>query len=101
MVAHIMNNFDRPRGISIDYPDAQGGHLQVAGQAHPKVVSEFTCWTSLSDLSRRLLFVRDGDGMSYARIDVTALAKAADFRVLALSKVGTTIHDATGAFLTH
>lgn len=101
MVAHIMNNFDRPRGISIDHPNGHGEHLQIAGQAHPEVASEFTCWTSLSDLTRRLFFVRDSDGMSYTRIDVKALAAVGDFRVRPLSGIVPAVSDATAALQTH
>lgn len=101
MIAHIMNNFDRPRGISIDHPDEHGGHLRIEGQAHPEVVTEFTCWTSLSDLSRRLFYVRDGDGMSYTRIDVKTLAATPAFRVLPLSGIAATVNDATAVLMAH
>ncbi|EDY38009.1 choloylglycine hydrolase, putative [Cyanobium sp. PCC 7001] len=79
MVAHLMNNFDRPRGITVDPPQEGVEHLQVEGVAVPQAPTEFTSWTSLSDLERRLLFLRDGGGMDYVRLDLTALAGHTSF----------------------
>lgn len=73
MIAHIMNNFDRPRGVTVDYPDQGSGHLQVQGNESDKVPTEFTSWTSLSDLERRKFFLRDSGGMNFAEFDVGAL----------------------------
>lgn len=33
MVAHIMNNFDRPRGPAIGPPEEGRGHMQFEGRA--------------------------------------------------------------------
>lgn len=76
-LAHMMNNFDRPRGVSIDYPGDGGGHLEVQGL--PKsddaaYATEFTSWTSLSDLDRKLFLVRHYEGLNFASIDLAALA---------------------------
>jgi len=79
MVAHLMNNFDRPRGITVDPPEQGVGHLQVEGVAVPRTPTEFTSWTSLSDLERRLLFLRDGSGMNYVRLDLKVLAGQSTF----------------------
>lgn len=90
-LAHVMNNFDRPRGISIDYPGGDGGHMEVAGLkedgAQP-YATEFTTWTSLSDLDRRLLFVRDYAGMNFARYDLGALSALDAPRVIPLHREG-------------
>lgn len=86
MVAHIMNNFDRPRGIAIDYQDQGSSHLQVQGYASTTIPTEFTSWTSISDLDRRLFFVRDGGGMNYASFDVQELGRlSSGFTTAALS----------------
>lgn len=98
MVAHLMNNFDRPRGITVDYPGLGSGHLQVQGLEAPKVPTEFTSWTSLSDLDRRLFFLRDGDGMNYTRFDVCALAGETRFRSIPMAKLAPKTPDATAAF---
>ena len=99
-LAHVMNNFDRPRGVSIDYPGAGGGHMEVAGLkedgARP-YATEFTSWTSLSDLDRRLFFVRDYAGMNFTRFDLAALAGTATPRVLPLARLSALPVDATDA----
>lgn len=77
-LAHIMNTFDRPRGASIDYPEQGGGHMEVQGlaadAAHP-YATEFTSWTSLSDLSRQLFFVRDYTALNFQMFDLKTLAQ--------------------------
>ncbi|QIB35558.1 linear amide C-N hydrolase [Ancylobacter pratisalsi] len=97
-VAHIMNNFDRPRGITIDYPELSGGHLEVAGLENDKTTeyaTEFTTWTSLADLDRRLFFVRDYQSLNFSCIDLGALAGTAQPKVLPLKKLNGAAMDAT------
>src|SRR5699024_4344048 len=81
MVAHIMNNFDRPRGIAIDPPESGSVHLQVAGTAGDKVPTEFTSWTTISDINRRRLYLRGCAGMNYVFLDLEAQLKSRDFVV--------------------
>lgn len=71
MVAHIMNNFDRPRGISIDPPELGSSHLQVQGQANESIPTEFTTWTSITDTARKRLYLRDSAGMNYIYFDLS------------------------------
>jgi len=76
-LGHIMNNFDRPKGVTIDYPEAGGGHLEVQGLAQDdaeEYATEFTCWTSLSDLGRKLFLVRDYQSLNFTAFDLSALA---------------------------
>ncbi|MBW6396405.1 linear amide C-N hydrolase [Roseomonas sp. HJA6] len=99
-LAHIMNNFDRPRGITIDYPEAGGGHLEVKGLAQggaAPYATEFTSWTSLSDLDRKLFFVRDYRSLNFTRIDLTALAGAKLPGAVPLQKLSGSPSDATEA----
>lgn len=57
MVAHLMNNFDRPKGITIDPPDQGSAHLQVQGQQAPKTPTEFTsCDQHIRSGSQTYLF---------------------------------------------
>lgn len=99
-LAHVMNNFDRPRGVSIDYPDAGGGHMEVAGLkedgARP-YATEFTSWTSLSDLERRLLFVRGYGSINYTRFDLGALTGVGAPKVMPLRQLAGQPADATQA----
>lgn len=95
MVAHIMNNFDRPRGITIDPPDLGSEHLHVEGQEIESIPTEFTSWTSLTDLDRRLFFVRDSGGMNYACLDLTTLAATAEFRTKPMAQLAPSVTNAT------
>lgn len=98
-LAHILNNFDRPRGVSIDYPGEGGGHMEVAGLEQPQgqaYATEYTCWTSLSDLDRKLFFVRDYRSLNFTRFDLGALADVGEPRVLPLDRLAEA-DDATAA----
>lgn len=104
MLAHVMNNFDRPRGITIDPPDTGSSHLAVQG-ANPglegKVPTEFTSWTSLADLDRRRLYLRDHRALAYVGFDLAALAGAGQPMILPFSGLDTPILDATATLKAH
>lgn len=53
LLAHIMNNFDRPQDLTIDPPGGVGD-----GPRGNKSSSEVTQWTTMNDLSRNLTYVR-------------------------------------------
>lgn len=97
-LSHIMNNFDRARGVTIDYPEGSGGHLEVKGlqeDAATPYATEFTSWTSLADLERGLFFVRDYAGLNYSRIDLGALSDATAPSVVSLRKLNGEAADAS------
>lgn len=97
-LAHVMNNFDRPRGATIDYPTEDGGHLEVAGlEADTKTdyATEFTCWTNLSDLDRKQFFLRTYHGMNFTRFDLVALADADGPRLLPIGHLDGLASDST------
>lgn len=98
-LAHVMNNFDRPRGVTIDLPEAGISHLEVKGLDAPggAAATEFTCWTSLSDLDRKLFFLRDYETYNYTRFDLTALAGADKPLVLPLQRLRGDPADGTAA----
>jgi len=96
--AHVMNNFDRPRGATIDYPSEGGGHMEVAGldqPAGPGYATEFTSWTVLADLQRLLFFVRDYRSMNYSSFSLAELARISEPKVIALASLDKTEIDAT------
>lgn len=98
-LSHIMNNFDRPRGITIDYPTEDGGHLEVPGLSHSAdtaYATEYTCWTNLSDLERGRFYLRTYGGLNYASFDLAALANCGGARVLPV-----TMLDGMGGDSTH
>ncbi|MBR0648304.1 linear amide C-N hydrolase [Roseomonas terrae] len=99
-LAHVMNNFDRPRGVTIDYPDGEGSHLEVKGLSDggtTPYATEFTCWTSLSDLDRKLFFVRDYRSLNYTCFDLGALAGSKVPAVIPMRKFAGAATDATAA----
>ncbi|MFC5586847.1 linear amide C-N hydrolase [Nitratireductor kimnyeongensis] len=99
-LAHVMNNFDRPRGITIDYPSEDGGHLEVAGlssAANEDYATEFTCWTNLSDLARRRFYLRTYRSLNYTYIDVGALTGSTDLLILPIEKLDELPLEGTGA----
>lgn len=87
MVAHIMNNFDRPRGITIDPPSEGSGHMHLKGQATDAVPTEYTSWTSITDLSRQYFFIRDSGGMNFARYDLKEIGKIGKFMAIPFSRL--------------
>ncbi|MFG1395080.1 linear amide C-N hydrolase [Xanthobacter agilis] len=88
-LAHIMNNFDRPKGITID-PRGAGG-LEVEG-AEPEgdadYKTEYTSWTSLTDLAGGRFLVRTYEGMNYMSIDFAGVRDATTVKVLPLAAAG-------------
>lgn len=73
-LARIMNNFDRPRGATVDpKTGAEGISFQGAsrGDGPP---TEYTSWTNLSDLGRSRFMVRTYDAFGYTAFDLAALA---------------------------
>ena len=100
-LAHIMNNFDRPKGITID-PRGPGG-LEVEGAApdgNADTTTEYTSWTSLTDLGAGRFLVRTYDGLNYVALDIARLAAATEVKLLPLAAVGRLpLADATAQLL--
>jgi len=97
-LAHVMNNFDRPRGVTIDLPEAGRSHLEVQGLDGPGegiAATEFTCWTSISDLDRKLFFLRPYDSLNYSRFDLSSLAGQAEPLILPFQRFGSDATDGT------
>ncbi|WP_417774239.1 linear amide C-N hydrolase [Stappia sp.] len=97
-LAHVMNNFDRPRGATIDYPGKEGGHLEVAGLSHPSdeaYATEYTCWTNLSDLDRKRFYLRTYKSLNYASFNLDDLAGGTGVCVLPVSHLDGLSGDAT------
>lgn len=66
-LAHIMNNFDRVKNITTDTTGESG--------ITEKSLSEYTVWTTLTDLSGGVLFVRTYDNTNYKRYSLTEYAE--------------------------
>lgn len=87
MVAHIMNNFDRPRGITRDAADAHQAHLSVQGVPTSQLPTEYTSWTSITDLTRQRLYLRDSSAMNYVCLDLAAQADHNQFKLIPLQEL--------------
>ncbi|OBU06348.1 linear amide C-N hydrolase [Morganella psychrotolerans] len=57
-LAHIMNRFDRTKDITVDTMDE-------SGSTTGKTTSEYTVWTSLSDLSNGVMMIRGYKDINY------------------------------------
>jgi len=100
-VAHIMNNFHRPRGITLDARDGGEGdaiaRLDAGGSEYS---TEYTSWTTLSDLARDRLYLRTYDALNFVALDLGRLAEGADgVRVMPLSAINDAGAEATDALL--
>ena len=69
-LSHVMNNFDRPAGITIDKPNTSGAGESVASK---KPTSEVTYYTALKDLNRNQFFIREITMLSYVKFDMSKL----------------------------
>lgn len=86
-LGHVMNNFDRPRGISIDYPEGGEAHLEVKGLPQSDsapYATEFTSWTILGDLDRGLFHVRDHKSLNFSCFSLAGLADLREPKAVAL-----------------
>lgn len=68
LLAHIMNNFDRPQDLTIDPPGGVGD-----GPRGSKSSSEVTQWTTMNDLSRNLTYVRSINAINWTVVDMNKL----------------------------
>lgn len=74
-LSHVMNNFDRPRGITIDERFQESvENIAAPGVTGNKLyTSEYTSWTALSDLRQKRFYVRSYDAINYVSFDVAKL----------------------------
>lgn len=88
-LAHVMNNFDRPRGITIDNRLEDGiENITAPGvTGQPLYSSEYTSWTAMSDLRRLRFSVRTYDSLNYVEFDLAALKDQAEHTSVALASV--------------
>ncbi|HGS4517499.1 TPA: linear amide C-N hydrolase, partial [Vibrio metschnikovii] len=102
-LAHIMNNFDRPRGITIDSRMTEALQDKVAPGVvgHRMYTSEYSTWTSLSDLKRLRLSVRLYESLNYVTFDLGALRKQSSPMVVPLSQFSGGTWDGTQTLLSH
>src|SRR5690606_5561743 len=99
-LAHIMNNFDRPRGISIESPESAGeGALNLAASGIQRGSTEYTSWTCLTDLARSQIYLRSYDALNYSSIDLGKLAGNSVVRLMPLAALNDASGDVTELLL--
>lgn len=69
MLAHILNNFDRPYDLSEDSPGTGGDATQIWG-----VSSEVTLFTWMHDKARNRYYLRTIDAINFTSFDIGKLA---------------------------
>jgi choloylglycine hydrolase len=69
-LSHVMNNFDRPVGITIDMPGSSGKGESIASQ---KPTSEVTYFTALKDLNQSHFYIRTIKMMNFVKFDLSKL----------------------------
>lgn len=100
-LAHVMNNFDRPRGITEDdrFKESLVNITAPGVNGDWLYTSEYTSWTSLIDLQRRQLYVRTYAGINYVRFDLDQLASIKQVRHVDLKDVAASLADGSAALL--
>jgi penicillin V acylase-like amidase (Ntn superfamily) len=68
LLAHIMNNFDRPHDLTIDPPGGVGD-----GPRGKNYSSEVTEWTVMKDLARNLVYIKSINAINWSVIDMNKL----------------------------
>lgn len=88
-LAHIMNNFDRPRGATV-YSRIGASAMDMLAPAvddNPNHISEYTSWITLSDLQQGHYYVRTYANLNYGRLDLAPLIKQGQTKQIALDKL--------------
>ncbi|MEB3334509.1 MAG: linear amide C-N hydrolase, partial [Cyanobacteriota bacterium] len=102
ILAHVMNNFDRPVNITIDPAsspvNSEGavGAILATKKASPAFLSESTKWTTLSDLNRGRFYIRPQNAMNYTMVDLGKLARFSSVRSFPLDRLNGTAADGDG-----
>ncbi|MHC5201546.1 linear amide C-N hydrolase [Myroides sp. LJL119] len=76
-LAHVMNNFDRPKNISVEY-------LKMPNHPDPVYSTEFTIWTVLSDLSQGDIYIRAYADINYTKYSFKDFADQTQLKSIAL-----------------
>ncbi|MGO3744391.1 MAG: linear amide C-N hydrolase [Alcaligenes aquatilis] len=99
-LSHVMNNFDRPRGITLDerFKESIENIAAPAVTGEPLYTSEYTSWTTLSDLDRRRIFIRSYGSINYVDFDLNQLKQLKNQKSLPLKQFARQGGNGTVAF---
>lgn len=93
-LARVMNNFDRPRDISVT---PAGGVTEGAVAPGTASSTEFTAWTNLTDLRRGHLLLRSFTAFNYTSFELDRLADVDGVRLLSFADFNAMGGDGTEA----
>jgi choloylglycine hydrolase len=101
MVGHLMNNFDRPYGISVDaQTDMPGGERALSTSKSSKPVGEVTNWTVLRDLTQNHFYIRTINNLNFTKFDVNKLSALKEIKVVSMKALDSNRnYDGTDLFL--
>ena len=99
-LAHIMNNFDRPRGITVAVPDGEAGlNLEAMGSGDEETTTEYTSWTSMADLQRKQLYIRTYRSLGYVQFALAGLSDIREPVIFPMSRLSGLVGDQTPLLL--
>ena len=81
-LSHVLNNFDRPKGITIDNPNAASAALGAKGSS-----SESTYFVVLKDLSRNLFMIRTINAFNFTQFDLNKLKEVKETKVVSFKEL--------------
>jgi choloylglycine hydrolase len=93
-LGHIMNNFDRPTGLTMDPPGAFGD-----GPPGTTASSEVTWWTVMNDTSRHLYYVRSKNSLNWTVFDFAKLKGVTQKKKISTYDVDKSGADASSLFI--
>ena len=93
-MAHILNNFDRPYGLSIDPPGSVGDGPPLTTKS-----TEVTLFTWIADKARNRYYLRTIDSYNYTMIDMDKLALAKETKKTPLAEFNNVSSDSTHLLL--
>lgn len=100
-LGHVMNNFDRPKNISIDLSrDMPGGERNMSDTQNGKPTSEVTNWTVLSDLTQNHFHIRTINSLNFTKFDVNRLSVLKEVKTVSFDTLNANASlDGTDLFL--
>jgi len=81
----IVNNFDRPRGATIDPPGGGGEGMSIPGATG--ISTEYTTNSFLADTPRTRYYVRDYTALNWSVFEFTRLADVTGLRLIPLDSL--------------
>ena len=89
----IVNNFDRPRGATVDPPASGGEGMSIPGVTG--FSTEYTTNSFMSDTARTRYYVRDYTALNWSVVDLTRLTGISGVRLMPLDSLDPLGEDAT------